>query len=265
MAVAVLCKGRAADPYSLARETADFYLPPRASNIAARVSPSGTPQSTSRTADGQPSVGAPREAPAFAALAGYYWREETDVPLNLVARDGALTTVGSRQPLTMTPHGESGFQVPGSIGTTECIAAEQMTRLHLSHREPPPHALAPQIRKRSAAPHPGPGVLRRRALPSVRPSPRRGGHRFHRQHAARMESALRAARGLTPRPECRRETMLPCLRAGLAWRTSATFHEPLRSLKKSRRIETRTNVKERRGWSGPLELVDRIEHLRGCP
>ncbi len=133
VAVAVLCNGRAADPYSLARETADLYLPLPAST-ASVASSSGTLQHAAAATAGTRSDVAPGDTAAFAALAGYYRREETDVPLNFVARNGALTTVGSRNPLTLTPHGESGFRVAGSAGsieTAEFIVAEQMTRLHL--------------------------------------------------------------------------------------------------------------------------------------
>ena len=75
VAVAVLCNGRAADPYSWARETADLYLPLPASTTSV-ASSSGTLQHAAAATEGTRSEVAPGDTAAFAALAGYYRREE---------------------------------------------------------------------------------------------------------------------------------------------------------------------------------------------
>ena len=82
---------------------------------------------------GQPMRARPASAEALNALAGYYRREDTDVPLHLVARGDRLTTVGSGPRRTLLPIDGRRFRITGSSepATFDPGNGEQPTTLRL--------------------------------------------------------------------------------------------------------------------------------------
>ena len=125
LAVAVLCNEPSSDPDRLIRAVADIYLELAAAqsapNQVATVATSTAPASKGR--DGG-SVGIEGEVemplPAdLSPLTGFYRRDDSDTPLQLVVRSGALTILSGGENGTLLPAGTDRFRLAGSstIGT----------------------------------------------------------------------------------------------------------------------------------------------------
>ena len=115
LAVAVLCNVRSTNPARLARDVADAVLPAR--RTARRDRRSAAPRNRSAPAGG--AAGAAPSRAELAALAGYYRRADTDVPLHLVVRGDDLVLLGGGTGQTLRPAGGLRFRVAGSDATFE--------------------------------------------------------------------------------------------------------------------------------------------------
>ena len=139
LGVAVLCNVRTADPGRLARDVADLFLPPAPGTASTPAAANGR-RTTSRAAPaaaGPAQAGSPRATPdreTLAALAGYYRRPESDVPLHFVIRgdDLLLVEAGGGRPLR--PLAEGRFRIAGTttVAAFEPDGAESGSTLRLS-------------------------------------------------------------------------------------------------------------------------------------
>ena len=138
LGVAVLCNVRTADPGRLARDVADLFLPPAPGTASAPAAASGRP-TTSRApaAAGPAQTGSPRATPdrdTLAALAGYYRRPESDVPLHFVIRGDDLLLVEGGAGRPLRPLAEGRFRIAGTTidAAFEPDGAEGKPTLRLS-------------------------------------------------------------------------------------------------------------------------------------
>ena len=123
LAVAVLCNTDRANPAGLARDVADVFLPPPASEAApareagARSAPPRPPA----PAAGRGETGGGAVDPA--SLAGYYLRPGNDVPLRVIARGDDLRLVGAGAEQSLHPAGGGRFLLGGTTEVTFTPAA----------------------------------------------------------------------------------------------------------------------------------------------
>lgn len=131
LTIAVLCNEPSSDPDRLVRSVADVYLDgaeSAAPELLVSV-PAGTAGS-SLTGSGDV-VGSP--VAALEKLTGFYRREESDLPLQLIVREGALTILTGDAIGMLIPLGADRFRLAGSstVGTftwpAEGSAALQLT------------------------------------------------------------------------------------------------------------------------------------------
>ena len=123
LAVAVLCNIRSTDPARLARDVADAVLP---AQRAERPEPTTPPARQNTRADrpreraAAPASTAPAAA-ELAALAGYYTRPASDIPLHLVLRGDDLVLLAGGRGQRLLPLGGWRFRLAGT--TTEVEVA----------------------------------------------------------------------------------------------------------------------------------------------
>ena len=159
LGVAVLCSIRTADPGRLARDVADLFLPsvPGTASPPAAASGRRTARRASATlrsrlefaranpaaqtpgpaAPGPAQAGSPHAAPdreTLAALAGYYRRPESDVPLHFVIRGDDLLLVEGGAGRPLRPLAEGRFRIAGTtiVAAFEPDGAESGPTLRLS-------------------------------------------------------------------------------------------------------------------------------------
>ena len=113
LGVAVLCNIRTADPARLARDVADVFLPSTTGTAAGRRTSNRSGPAAARPEPEDSSRAAP-DRETLAALAGYYRRSESDVPLHFVVRRDDLLLVegGAGRPLRPTADGR--FRIAGT-------------------------------------------------------------------------------------------------------------------------------------------------------
>ena len=140
LSVAAFCNFPSSDPDRLVRAVADVYLEPPGSDerqsTPGPVSPSSPPAVSDgqRAASGAPASGlvSPVQADeTLAALTGFYRREESDTPLHLILRDGALMILGGALAGMFVPIGPDQFRLARSatIGTFDRSAGAATLRL----------------------------------------------------------------------------------------------------------------------------------------
>ena len=124
LAVAVLCNLRATDPARLARDVADVVLPAQRARLPERTTPPARQSARTdreRERAAAPATGLPApatpSAAELAALAGYYTRPESDVPLHLVLRGNDLVLLAGGRGQRLLPLGGWRFRLAGT--TTE--------------------------------------------------------------------------------------------------------------------------------------------------
>ena len=129
LSVAVLCNFPSSDPDRLVRAVADAYLEPIGLDEEASIPPS----SPSAASDGRPGASGLTVSPPASAVeaketltdealeefTGFYRRGESDTPLNLIMRDGALTLLDGGSASRFVPIGPDQFRLDGSstVGT----------------------------------------------------------------------------------------------------------------------------------------------------
>ena len=131
LAVAVLCNIRSTDPARLARDVADAVLPAQRAARPARPAPRAERARSASRADAEPAAarpGADADADAgsasaapsaaeLAALAGFYTRPESDIPLQLVLRGDHLALLAGGRGQRLQPLGGGRYRLAGT--TTE--------------------------------------------------------------------------------------------------------------------------------------------------
>lgn len=134
LAVAVLCNVGTADPGRLARAVVDIVVRPVARETtaappAARLS---APARAARSGSGRAASSSLKEE--LPLLAGYYQREESDVPLHIVARSGELALLADGAVQSLRPVGPGRFRLSGSAteATFELSSDGSASALHLS-------------------------------------------------------------------------------------------------------------------------------------
>lgn len=131
LSVAVFCNFPSSDPDRLVRAVADVYLEPTGSDEGE------LPPGSSAASDGEPPASSdPVSPPATAVealeeLTGFYRREESDTPLHLIVREGALTILSGGSADTFVPIGPDQFRLGGSstVGTFDRSAGVVTLRL----------------------------------------------------------------------------------------------------------------------------------------
>ena len=137
LSVAVFCNFPSSDPDRLVRAVADVYLEPTGSDEGESIP---GPASPSAASDGPGAAsGVPVSRPAtgiepddtLEALTGFYRRDESDTPLHLIVREGALTILGGGLADTFVPIGPDQFRLGGSstVGTFDRSAGIVTLRL----------------------------------------------------------------------------------------------------------------------------------------
>jgi hypothetical protein len=113
LAIAVLCNEPSSDPDRLVRSVADVYLEGEEPTVRGRMSsvPSGAGGSRLANSDG---VRAVPVASFLDKLTGFYRREESDVPMQLVVRDDALTILSGGPTGMLIPVDDDSFRLAGS-------------------------------------------------------------------------------------------------------------------------------------------------------
>ena len=137
LSVAVFCNFPSSDPDRLVRVVADIYLELAGSDEGESIPGSSSPSAASDGPGAAP--GAPVSHPATVVeaddtleeLTGFYRREESDTPLHLIVREGALTILSGRSPDTFVPIGPDRFRLGGSstVGTFDRSALAVTLRL----------------------------------------------------------------------------------------------------------------------------------------
>ncbi len=151
LGVAVLCNVRTADPGRLARDVADVFLPStrgRAPGRRTRIRP-GPPATRPAPAD-PPRVAPDRET--LAALAGYYRRPESDIPLHVVVRGDDLLLIDAGAGRPLRPIADGRFRIAGTAAdaTFEPGDARSGPTLRLSGNPRAVHSHAAPVVRPSA-------------------------------------------------------------------------------------------------------------------
>ena len=123
LAVAVLCNTDRAAPGRLARDVADVFLPPPASEAAParEAGARSAPPRPRASAAGRGETGGGAVDPA--SLAGYYLRPGNDVPLRVIARGDDLRLVGAGAEQSLHPAGGGRFLLGGTTEVTFTLGA----------------------------------------------------------------------------------------------------------------------------------------------
>ncbi len=139
LGVAVLCNVRTADPGRLARDVAELFLPSTRGTTSPPDTAAGgrTASRATRAAAGPAQPGAPGATPdgeTLAALAGYYRRPESDVPLHFVIRGDDLLLVEGGAGRPLRPLAQGRFRIAGTttVAAFEPDEAERGPTLRLS-------------------------------------------------------------------------------------------------------------------------------------
>ena len=129
LSVAVLCNFPSSDPDRLARQVADAYLEPAADENAPVAASS--PSARSEDPDTGSGVSSLKADETLEALGGYYRRSESDTPLHLVVREGALALLSGGSADTFVPIGPDRFRLGRSatVGTFDRSAGAATLRL----------------------------------------------------------------------------------------------------------------------------------------
>ena len=118
LGVAVLCNVRTADPARLARDVADVFLSSTAGTASTPVTGAGRrTRSRAAPATRTASAGFSRAAAdreALAALAGYYRRPESDIPLHFVVRGDDLVLIEAGAGRRLHPIADGRFRIDGT-------------------------------------------------------------------------------------------------------------------------------------------------------
>ena len=138
LSVAVLCNVPSSNPDRLVRAVADIYLEPTDPGEGeARPAPGVPPAATDDARVGASALGAPpptavEAAAALEGLTGFYRRAESDTPLHLVVRDGALAILSGGSAGTLVPIGTDRFKLAGSstVGTFDRSGTAATLRLN---------------------------------------------------------------------------------------------------------------------------------------
>ena len=137
LSIAVFCNFPSSDPDRLVRAVADVYLEPAGSDEGESIRGSSSPSAASDgpgAAPGAPGLRPPTAVEAddtLEELTGFYRREESDTPLHLIVREGALTILSGGSPDTFVPIGPDQFRLGGSstVGTFDRSAGAVTLRL----------------------------------------------------------------------------------------------------------------------------------------
>ena len=140
LSFAVFCNFPSSDPDRLIRAVADVYLESPGSDERQSTPGPSSASSPPAVSDGQgaasgaPASGAVRAVAADAtlqALTGFYRREESDTPLHLIVRDGALMILTGGSADMFVPIGPDRFRLGGSatVGTFDRSAGAATLRL----------------------------------------------------------------------------------------------------------------------------------------
>ena len=120
LSVAVFCNFPSSDPDRLVRAVADVYLEPAGSDegesTPGSVLPSAAsdgPGAASRAPVSRPATAVEADAP-LEELIGFYRREESDTPLHLIVREGALTILSGGSSGILVPIGLDRFRLDES-------------------------------------------------------------------------------------------------------------------------------------------------------
>ena len=115
LAVAVLCNVGTADPGRLARAVVDIVVQPVASETTAASEAVGLSASAGATRSGtEGDAESPWLEVELPPVAGYYQREESDVPLHIVARGDELVLLANGTAQLLHPLGPGRFRLAGS-------------------------------------------------------------------------------------------------------------------------------------------------------
>ena len=149
LSVAVLCNFPSSDPDRLVRAVADIYLENEGSGRdAAGASPAPAPVAraggrAASDAIASRSVTGARTGAGLEGLVGFYRREESDTPLHLILREGALSILTGASAGTLVPVDGDRFRVAGSSTVGTFDRSDDTVTLRLSgsiegtfHRHP---------------------------------------------------------------------------------------------------------------------------------